>query len=180
MKCLMWRIPMMKSVVMIALTSCLIAILPTSASFPQGPGMRHGPGMGMRPWKEEGPCWRVLELNLSQEQKKDLDLIQLTHFRETQLIRAQLFTKRLELRELLVNPTTRIEAIRIKNLEIIELQSRQEEKAVEYLIKVKNLLTPEQLKDWCPEKEFPAFRPMMRGTDPMGPMHPKRTFPPTE
>ena len=134
----------------------------------------------MKKWRGEGPCWRASELNLSQEQRKELDLIQQTYFREAQLLRLQLFTKRLELRELLTNPTARTESIRGKYLEIIELQSKQEEKVVEYLIKVRNLLTPEQLQNWCPEQEFPAFRQMMYGTDPTGSMRPKKTFPPTE
>ncbi len=126
------------------------------------------PGMGMRRWRGEGPCWKASELNLSQEQRKSLDLIQEAYFREAQLLRLQLFTKRLELRELLTNPTLRAETIRGKNLEIIELQSKQEERAIDYLIRVRNLLTPEQLKDWCPEQEFPHFRQMMYGTGPRG------------
>ena len=141
---------------------CLLFVLIASSSFPQPPGM------GMRKWRGEGPCWKASELNLSQEQRKSLDLIQETYFREAQLLRLQLFTKRLELRELLTNPTLRTETIRGKNLEIIELQSKQEEKAIEYLIKVRNLLTPEQLKDWCPEQEFPHFRQMMYGPGPRG------------
>ena len=131
--------------------------------------MSHGPGMGMRKWRGEGQCWRASELNLSQEQRRGLDLIQQTYFREAQLFRLQLFTKRLELRELLIHPTIKLESIRVKYLEIIELQSKQEEKAIEYLIKVRNLLTPDQLQNWCPEQEFPAFRQMMYGTGPMGP-----------
>jgi len=123
----------------------------------------------MKKWRGEGPCWRASEINLSQEQRKSLDLVQQTYFREAQLTRAQLFTKRIELRELLTNPTATTESIRVKSLEIIELQSKQEEKAIEYLIKVRNLLTPEQLQNWCPEQEFPFFRQMMHGTDPMGP-----------
>jgi Spy/CpxP family protein refolding chaperone len=142
---------------------CFLFILTASFSFSQPSGM------GMRKWKGEGPCWKASELNLSQEQRKALDLVQQTYFREAQLIRTQLFTKRLELRELLINPTTKIESIRMKYSEIIELQSKQEEKAIEYLIKVKNLLTLEQLQNWCPEQEFTAFRPMMYGTGPMGP-----------
>jgi len=133
--------------------------------------MSHGPGMGMKKWRGEGQCWRASELNLSQEQRRGLDLLQQTYFREAQLIRLQLFTKRVELRELLVNPTIKLEPIRVKHLEIIELQSKQEEKAIEYLIKVRNLLSPDQLQNWCPEQEFPAFRKMTHG---MGPMGPKR------
>lgn len=159
----------MKLAIGIVLTFCFFAILPTSSSFPQGSGMSHGPGMGMRKWRGEGQCWRASELNLSQEQRRGLDLIQQTYFREAQLFRLQLFTKRLELRELLIHPTIKLESIRVKYLEIIELLSKQEEKAVEYLIKVRNLLTPDQLQNWCPEQEFPAFRQMMYGTGPMGP-----------
>ena len=135
------------------------------------------PEMGMRRWRGENPCWRAAELDLSREQRKNLELIQQAYFREAQLLRAQLFTKRLELRELFVSPSVKIESIRSKNSEIIELESKQEEKSIEYLIKVRNLLAPEQLQKWCPEQEFPAFRHMMYGT---GPMHPRKTFPPPE
>jgi Spy/CpxP family protein refolding chaperone len=153
---------------------CFLLILVASPSFSQSPEM------GMRKWKGEGPCWRASDLDLSQEQRKNLELIQQVFFREAQLLRAQLFTRRLELRELLVSPTAKTESIRAKNSEIIDLQSKHEEKSVEYLIKIRNLLAPEQLQKWCPEQEFPAFRQMMYGPGPMGPMHPRKTFPPPE
>lgn len=134
----------------------------------------------MRRWREEGPCWRASDLDLSQEQRKSLELIQQAFFREAQLLRAQLFARRLELRELFVSPTIKIESIRAKNSEIIELESKQEEKAVDYLIKVRNLLTPEQLQKWCPERDLPAFRHMMHGGGPMGPMFHRKILPPPE
>lgn len=154
----------------------ILTIIMAASAFSQPSGM----GMGMKKWKGEVPCWRASDLDLSQEQRKGLDLIQMTFFREAQLLRAQLFAKRLELRELLTNTTIRMESIRVKNLEIIELQSKQEEKTIEYLIKVRNLLTPEQLKNWCPEQEFPSFRERMHGMGPMGSTPPKRILPPTE
>lgn len=152
---------------------CLLSVFATS-SFSQPPGM------GMRRWRGESPCWRASDLDLSPEQRKGLDLIQQTYFREVQLLRLQVFTKRLELRELLTNSAARTESIRGKYSEIIELQSKQEEKAAEYLIKVRSLLTPEQLRNWCPEQEFPHPRQMMYGPGPMESMPPKKTFPPTE
>jgi len=159
--------PKIKLVIIILLVCSFLAILIATPSIAQGSDLRHGPGM--RPWKGEGPCRRAFELNLSQEQRKGLDLIQQTYFQDAQLIRAQLFTKRLELRELLVNPAVKIDDIRTKYLEIIELQSKQEERNIEYLIKVRNLLTQEQLQRWCPEREYPLFRQMMRETGPKGP-----------
>lgn len=159
----------MKSATIIVLTLCSFVLLLVPPSFPQGQSMRHGSGMGMRPWRGGGPCYIASELNLPQEQRKALDLIQQTYFQEAQLIRAQLFTKRLELREFLINPTIKLESIRLKYSEITELQSKQEEKAIEYLIKVRNLLTLEQIQNWCPEQEFPFSRQGMPGTGPMGP-----------
>jgi Spy/CpxP family protein refolding chaperone len=140
------------------------------------PSLSQPSGMGMRRWRGENPCWRASELNLSHEQRQGLDLIHQTHFRETQLLRLQLFTKRLELRELITNPTAKTESIRGKNSEIIELQLKQEEKFLEYLIKIRNLLSPEQLRDWCPEQEFPASRQMMHRPDLMTPMRPEKDF----
>ena len=148
------------------LAFCLFFVLMTSSSFSQ-------PGMGMRKWRGEDQCWRASELNLSQEQRKTLNLLQQTYFREAQLLRIELFTKNLELRELLTNPSVRAETIRGKTSEIVELRSKQEEKAAEYLIKVRNLLSPEQLKTWCPEQEFPYFRQTMPGRHPMGPTFPE-------
>ena len=153
---------------------CLFILLMATSSFSQPPGM------GMRRWRGESPCWRASDFDLSPEQRKGLDLIQQTYFREVQLLRLQVFTKRLELRELLTNSAARTESIRGKYSEIIELQSKQEEKAVEYLIKVRSLLTPEQLRNWCPEQEFPHSRQMMYGPGPIGSEPPKKTFPPTE
>jgi len=141
------------------------------------PSFSQPPEMGMRRWRGEAPCGKASDLDLSPEQRKNFELIQQAYFRETQLLRAQLFTRRLELRELLTGPAVKVESIRAKNSEIIELQSKEEERSVEYLVKVRNLLTPEQLRKWCPEQEFPAFRHRMYGP---GPMHPRNTFPPPE
>jgi len=163
----------MKSAIQM-LVLCFLVLLTTAPSFSQPPGPV------MKKWRGEGQCWKASELDLSQEQRKSLDLIQQAYSREVQVLRLQLFTKRLELRELLTNPTTKTELIRGKYSEIIELRSKQEEKSVEYLIKVRGLLTHEQLKNWCPDQEFPAFRQMIHAPGPMGPMRPEKIFPPME
>jgi Spy/CpxP family protein refolding chaperone len=152
----------------------LLVTLPVAPSFSQPPRMGMEMGMGMRPWKGEARCWKASDLNLSQEQMKGLDILQQAFFRETQLLRAQIFSKRLELKELLTNSTTKIDSIRSKSTEISEHQAKLEEKSLEYLIKVRNLLSQEQLKDWCPEIEFPSFRRMMQGSDSMTPSPPRK------
>ncbi len=112
--------------------------------------------MGM-PWRKGSPCWRASELNLSLEQRMQLESIQQVFLREAQRIRAELFSKRLEFRELLTNPDIKIETVRSKYLEIDGLQSKLEGKVAEYLIQVRTLLTEEQIKNWCPEEEFTLF-----------------------
>jgi Spy/CpxP family protein refolding chaperone len=144
-------------------------------SFSQHSGTGRYPGAGGKFWRGETSCWAASELSLSQDQAKGLDSLQQTFLRELQLLRVQLFSKRLELRELLTNPSTKIEVIRAKSSEIQEFQTRVEEKSIDYLIKVRGLLTPEQLKNWCPEFDLPSPRRMMQGSDTTGPFPPRRS-----
>ncbi len=115
-----------------------------------------------RPWRGESPCWRALDLSPSRDQVRGLEQAQQAYLRETQLLRAEIFLKRLELKEILTDPISKGESILSKYAEMNQLQSKLEEKMIEYLIKVKGLLTPEQLRNWCPEQEFPLFRRMMQ------------------
>jgi hypothetical protein len=153
----------------------LFLFLFISSSFSQSPERRHGPGMMHR--RGGPPCFSASDLNLSPDQIKELDLIQQSFYREAQPIRSELFSKYLELKDFLTNPIIKIESIHAKNAEIIVLQSKLEEKAIYYLIKVRALLTEEQLKIWCPEQEFPQSRRMMPGPGPMGPMGHPRPYP---
>ena len=143
-----------------------LLVLSSTPSFSQPSGI----GMGMRLWRGEARCWKASDLNLSQEQAKALDAFQQAFSRETQIFRAQIFAKRIELREFLTDPNSKIEIIRSKSSEILDHQAKLEDKSVEYLIKVRSLLTQEQLKVWCPELEIPPFRRMTQGPDFMGPM----------
>ncbi len=156
------------------ISSCLTLVFFLSPAFSQPAGM------GMTHWKKENRGLRASELNLSAEQVKELNLIQQTYYQETQLLRTQFLSKRLELRELITNPTVKIESIRSKYHEITEIQSRLEEKAAEYLIRVRNLLRPEQLKSWNPEEEYPPFQLMMHGPKLMGPLRPRKNLPPKD
>jgi hypothetical protein len=108
---------------------------------------------------------------------KELELIQQSFYRESHPIRTELFSKYLELKEFLTDPIIKIESIRAKNAEIILLQSKLEERTIHYLIKVRALLTQEQMRIWCPEQEFLHSRRMMPGPGPMGPMGPPKPYP---
>ena len=151
-------------------------IVSASQTFSQPSGMR--PDHGMRYGRGEPRCWAASELRLSPDQAKAYDLLSRTYFQESKRYRMELFSKRLELREYLTDPSVRTESIQAKNLEIIELQSKIEGKTTEYLIQVRNLLTQEQLKSWCPEQEFTVVQRMMDRPFRMGPMTPGPPPPP--
>ena len=143
------------------------------SAFPQSPGVGPSSGIGFKPWRGDPRCRRASELNLSQEQMKGYESIQISFFKESQQLRSQLFSKRLEMKELLTNPSIKLEVLRVKTSEILEHQNKLEEKSLEYLIKIRALLTSDQLKSWCPENEFPNFRRMMQGPE-AGIMMPRR------
>lgn len=130
----------------------------------------------VRPWREETRCMKAADLNLSSDQMKNLDLINQTYARETRVLRNEMFSKRMELRELLTNPNVKVETIQLKNSELVEVRSKLDERAIEYLVKLRSLLTQEQLRRWCPEQEFPSMAGMM--SRPEGPpMMPRRISP---
>ena len=143
-------------------------LIPPPIPFAQPSGMRMKPGMGMRQWGAGEHCWKAADLNLSSDQEKALELIEQTHFSETRLLRAELFLRRLEFREFLTNPSARVESIRSKYGELNDLETRLKEKTLDYLIKIRGLLTSEQLKNWCPEQEMSLFRRMIHGNEPIG------------
>jgi len=134
-------------------------------------------GMGMRQWRGENRCWKAADLNLSPDQVKGLDLISQAYLKETRPLRNELFSKRLEFREFLTDPNIKAELIQLKNTEVLALESKIGDREVDYLIKVKSLLTLEQLKNWCPEQEFPFLRGMMQRPETMGSMPPRKTPP---
>lgn len=163
----------MKGVCYIAWVLCLLLVFELSQVFAQPPGVKPPHRMGMRPWGGENRCPGAFELNLSPEQAKALDQFGQSYLQETRRLRMELLSKRLEFRELLTGPSVKEESIRAKAAELAELQSRLEEKVTDYLMKVRSLLTPDQLRLWCPEQDLFLFHRMMDRS----PLMPHRVLP---
>ncbi len=123
----------------------------------------------MKPKKARTPCLSSREINLTQEQLKGIRIAQQEYLRDIRLLRIELLSKRMELREFLKNPQINTESLREKCNEITDLQSKLNIKTLEYLIKIRSIFTQEQLQKWCPEFEIPFFQEMMPHR--MGPMH---------
>ncbi len=153
----------------------LVLLLPIVSSFSQTPGTKPTLGMGARLWRGENRCWKASDLNLSTDQARGLTLMNQAYLSDTRPLRTELFSRRMELREFLTNPTVRLDVIQHTTSEIIALSSKIEEREIEYLVKVRSLLTQDQVKSWCPEQEFQFLRGMERPEFMRGPINPRKT-----
>jgi Spy/CpxP family protein refolding chaperone len=69
-------------------------------------------------------------------------------------------TKRYELRKFMSNPATRPHDVRRKQEEVFRLETRIQEKMVDYQFQVKEILTPQQFKRWrYQERSGPRMAP---------------------
>jgi Spy/CpxP family protein refolding chaperone len=156
----------------IALLFLCLCLLPSLSRAQAG---KSGPGWGVRNWRGDAQCLSASELNLVPEQARAIDLLRQSSLREMASLRAQIFAKRLELREFLTNPAVKTETLRSTQSAISEIETRLNEKGLDYLVRVRALLTPEQLRLWCPEKEYPFIHGMMTQRPwMMGPARPGR------
>jgi periplasmic protein CpxP/Spy len=120
----------------------LIAVLVLGASSAWGFG---GPGGGM----QGGPGYGTnsnfaSNMNLTDDQRAQLQSRHDAFMAEMNPLRDELFSKKMELRELWTKTNPGQAEISAKQQEIREIQSRMQEKATEYHLECRQMLTPEQ------------------------------------
>ncbi|HSB07190.1 MAG TPA: Spy/CpxP family protein refolding chaperone [Thermodesulfobacteriota bacterium] len=128
-----------------------VMLLGVTYAYAQGPGFGPGPGAGPghHPQRGERPCMGSQgpgkALNLTAEQKTNLNELR-TKFREenAQLIGA-VVTKRIELQSLWSNPKADAKAISDKEKELRDLRNQIMEKGVQMKLEARKFLTPEQI-----------------------------------
>jgi Spy/CpxP family protein refolding chaperone len=140
---------MKKTVVLLALVALLgsasLAIARGGMGCGMGPGM--GPGMGGDMGCGMGPMvLRGLDqLNLSAEQWGKVQALKGAHMKAVTPIQNQLFAKRNEIRLLWAEPNPDGAQILAKQKELGGLQGQMREKATQFALDVRKVLTPEQL-----------------------------------
>jgi len=102
-----------------------------------GCGMGMGPGLGMN-------SQLLAELNLTSDQKAQLQARQEAFMAEMEPLRNELFTKKEELRQLWAKPNPDQAEISAKQQEIRELQGQMQERATQQRLSCRDVLTPEQ------------------------------------
>ncbi len=154
----------MKTRFLIILSACLLILgVPIAGAqwSPQrGMGGRHG----------HPPRWLPEDLRLTAEQMEKLKSIEGSYLNDIAPLRNDLLNKRYELRRLFLDPTSKAEDIRAKQEEAFVLETQIQEKVIDYQLKVREVLTPEQFKVWIARYRMGAG-PMMGPHHGMGMMH---------
>jgi Spy/CpxP family protein refolding chaperone len=124
---------------MTAMVLLFTAAIATSAF---GFGWGRGPGFG------SGPCGgdfaRIPGLELTAEQKVQLDALRNKQFEATESLRADMFARRDALRTLWLAPTPDRDAILAAQKEMRVLRDQLQDKMTAFRLDALNILTPEQ------------------------------------
>jgi len=110
-------------------------------------GREPGFGYGFKHWSKE-------DLNLSKEQEKKLQSLELNFEKEITKLSSEIRTKQLELRELWISDTPDESKINAKIEEIGKLRTEIDKKRTGHLLEVKKVLTEEQ---WLKLRSRPGF-----------------------
>jgi len=125
----------MKKTTIIGLSLVMVVALMATAAFAWGPGR----GYGM------GPGYGTPAIpNLTAEQSSQIQVLQKAHLDEIAPLREELFKKSTELRSLWLIQNPDQAAITAKQKEILNLQTKLQEKGTNFRLEISKLLTPEQ------------------------------------
>ena len=127
----------MKKTTIIALSMALAIALMATVAFAWGPGFGRGYSMGPGYGSPPIP-------NLTAEQSAQIQALQKAHMDEIAPLQEELFKKRTELRSLWLTPNPDQAAITAKQKEILNLQTKLQEKGTNFRLEISKLLTPEQ------------------------------------
>jgi Spy/CpxP family protein refolding chaperone len=123
--------------------SISILILQSSFAWAQSPGQR-----GMASGHGHPPCWLPDDLHMTPEQMEKLQSIQGGYLNDIGSLRNDLLNKRYELKGLMSDAASKADDIRAKQEEVFVLEAQIQEMVLDYHLKVREILTPEQFRLW--------------------------------
>lgn len=132
----------------VILFSLSLFVLHASHAWAQQP--MHRGEIGGRP-----PCWLPEDLRLTNEQIKQMNSFQHHYLEDIKILRSDLLNRRYRFRRLLTNPTSKAADIRSKQKEVFALENQIRERILDYQLKVRNILTPQQFKLWVSRHRMP-------------------------
>lgn len=155
---------MMKKTTKWTMTVMVLLFAAAIATSAFGFGWGRGPGFGSGP--RGGDLTRIPGLELTADQKAQLETMRDAHFKEIEPLREQMFTKRDELRKLWLDADPDQAKIRAAQQEMSTLRDQLQDKMTAFRLEALKVLTPEQ------REKLKSAAPAGRGFGPgrgMGP-----------
>jgi len=112
-------------------------------------------------FKGRPECWLPEDLQLTAEQIEKMESIQKSFLEDITPLRNDLFNKKYSLRRLFSDPASSATTIKAKQEEVFAVQRQIQEKLLDYRLKVRDILTPEQYQLWMSKYQMRPG-PMMR------------------
>lgn len=103
------------------------------------------------------------DLHLTSKQMEQMKSTQNYYLRDMRVLRNELLNKKYELRKLLSNPDSKPSEIRLKQQEVFALESQIQERILDYQLKVRDILTPQQFRLWISRRGMSFGHGMHRG-----------------
>ena len=97
-------------------------------------------------------------MDLTKDQTRQVESIQADFRKEILQIRSSLLARRIELHDLLRDPTIEEGTIWMKLKEIEGLNRSLEETIIHYQLLVRRILTPDQITSWCAGEASSAIK----------------------
>lgn len=122
-------------------------------------------------WGRGGPSFcLVQDLRLTQQQIDRMRTIQRRYLEEIRALRNDLLNKRYDLERLLSDPQVKPSEIKAKQREVFLLENQIQERLLDYQLKVRDILTPQQFEAWVSRNRMSPGHRMHHGRG-MGMMH---------
>lgn len=101
---------------------------------------------------------------------EQMESIERRYLKDMSALRHDLLNKRYRLRRLFSDPTSKADDLRSKQKEVFALENQIQERILDYELKVRDILTPEQFRLWVSRRQMQSGRMMHHGPG-MGMMH---------
>ncbi len=138
---------------------CLIILVATQLA----DGWAQEP-VGEAPRERHPPCWLPEDLHLTDTQMEIITSIQRRYLGDIRNLRGDLLNQRHDFKRLLSDPTSEAADIRARHHGVLTVESRIQEKILDYQLEVREVLTPEQFTLWVSrQRKFPRPRPHRKG-----------------
>lgn len=94
---------------------------------------------------------------------EQMESVERRYLKDMSALRNDLLNKRYRLRRLFSDPTSKADDLRSKQKEVFVLENQIQERILDYELKVRDILTPEQFRLWVSRRQMQSGHMMHHG-----------------